>query len=561
MRAAIYSRFSTDKQTESSIADQVRVCREYAEKNELTVDHLFEDQGISGAAIGNRPGCVAMLEAAKARAFDVLLVMDTSRLSRSSADLSKIADRLVFMGLRIVAVHEQGADTARDGWELYFGLSGLMGQQFRKMTAKKTHTALESRARKGAPTGGRCFGYTSKNELVDIEAAVVREIFERYALGESYRAIARDLNGRGAPSPKGRKWYVSALHALIHNERYMGRLVWNQSRWMKDPDSGKRSRLERPPSEWITAEREDLRLVSDETWQRARARDTPATYGSHQARPKYPLSGLLLCAECRRTMTLCGGTNSRGYGSQRYICASYREHGAVGCSNSVGVSRLTAEEFLIEPLRERLLNDQKFLGVISALKKSRPKNGSLVLEPESARRHCDSGDRSHGGSDTAIPVTEGASADTDGHRPDVLAAQLEAIQAAAAIGALSQREAATRCATLRSEHAHVARLPAPTDEASILANAERLRAALVSAATDALRDALRRTLGVVHLKPVLDDGPRYLNAVLEGGDIALLEWLAIGDKASRPGLSALVAGARIETCLWAYSRGGSPKAL
>ncbi len=113
MRAAIYSRFSTDKQTESSIADQVRVYTEYANKQGWTVTHRYEDQGISGAAIGNRPWCVAMLEAAKARAFDVLLVMDTSRLSRSSADLSKIADRMVFMGLRILAVQEPGADTAR----------------------------------------------------------------------------------------------------------------------------------------------------------------------------------------------------------------------------------------------------------------------------------------------------------------------------------------------------------------------------------------------------------------------------------------------------------------
>ena len=42
------------------------------------------------------------------------------------------------------------------------------------------------------------------------------------------------------------------------------------------------------------------------------------------------------------------------------------------------------------------------------------------------------------------------------------------------------------------------------------------------------------------------DGPRYLNAVFEGGDMALLEWLAIGDLASQPGLSALVAGDRLQ---------------
>jgi len=56
MRAAVYARFSTDRQNESSISDQVRVCSEYAERQGWNVVQLFEDQGISGAAMGNRPG-------------------------------------------------------------------------------------------------------------------------------------------------------------------------------------------------------------------------------------------------------------------------------------------------------------------------------------------------------------------------------------------------------------------------------------------------------------------------------------------------------------------------
>ncbi|HUN74376.1 MAG TPA: recombinase family protein [Steroidobacteraceae bacterium] len=162
-----------------------------------------------------------------------------------------------------------------------------MGQQFRKMTAKKTHTALESRAKTGRPTGGRCFGYTSKNELVESEAPIVTEIFERRANGESLRAIARDLNARRVPTPRGRLWYVSALHELTRNERYLGRLVWNRTMWRKDPDTGKRQCVERPRSEWITHTDESLRLVSDATWERVRARDALTT-GHHNARPKYP---------------------------------------------------------------------------------------------------------------------------------------------------------------------------------------------------------------------------------------------------------------------------------
>jgi hypothetical protein len=87
---------------------------------------------------------------------------------------------------------------------------------------------------------------------------------------------------------------------------------------------------------------------------------------------------------------------------------------------------------------------------------------------------------------------------------------------------------------------YVTRSHSSTGEASIVANAERLRAALVSAAIDtALRGALRRTLCAVRCRPTVERESRYLLAQFEGGDAALLERSAIGDAASQAGLSAL----------------------
>ena len=83
MKAALYSRFSTDRQNESSIADQVRVCTEYVERQGWKVVERFEDQGISGAALGNRPGVLSLQESAFAGRIDAVLVTDLSRLSRS----------------------------------------------------------------------------------------------------------------------------------------------------------------------------------------------------------------------------------------------------------------------------------------------------------------------------------------------------------------------------------------------------------------------------------------------------------------------------------------------
>src|SRR5215469_16722790 len=132
MKAAIYSRFSTDRQNESSIADQVRVCSEYAGTKGWRVVESYKDEGISGAALKNRPGVLRLQEAALARRVDVLHVTDLSRLSRSNGDLSKMIDQLTYKGVRVIGVQD-GYDSERKGHKLQGGLSGIIGEAFREM--------------------------------------------------------------------------------------------------------------------------------------------------------------------------------------------------------------------------------------------------------------------------------------------------------------------------------------------------------------------------------------------------------------------------------------------
>jgi site-specific DNA recombinase len=540
MRAALYARYSTENQAKDSIADQLRECAEKAKREGFSVVAQFSDEAISGGT-ADRPGYQAMLEAAKRNDFDIIVAEDMKRLWREQAEQWRTIKE--WMDYDIAFVTVSGIDSRQPNFEMIASVMGAAAELDRKETAFRTRRGLKGKALAGSPTGGRTFGYTSQNELVETEAAIVTEIFERYAGGESQHAIAKDLNARGMPTPRGRLWYVSAVHALLHNERYLGRLIWGASQWKRSARNSKnRHRVEVPRTEWTIVEKPELRLVSDETWARVRARDTPAAYGSHNARPKYALSGLLLCDSCGRAMTLCGGANSRGYGKgQRYVCPSHREHGERGCVNDMGVSRAVAEELLIEPFRERLLSDQNFLAAVSALKKGRPENpenGTSVFEPNGRRCQGDSGDRL-----VASPQNGHSGGDgQDVHGTvTILAARINAIESAAALGAMSQREAAARCAALRAEHDRHTSTPID-DETSILANAERLRAALISAATDALRDALRRTLGAVRCRPTVEGDTRYLLASFEGGDAALLDWLCIGE----PGRTALVAGAGFE---------------
>jgi site-specific DNA recombinase len=354
MRAAIYSRFSTDKHTGSSVADQVRVCTEHAERLGWRIVEQHEDQGISGAALGNRPGVLRLQEAALARRFDVLLVTDLSRLSRSNGDLSKMIDRLVSKGLRVIGVQD-GYDSARRGHKLQAGLSGIIGEAFREMIKDRTYSALESRARAGTATGGRAYGY-HEGVIAPGEADIVREIFTRYAEGASCRTIATLLNGRGIPSPgsawkrtqrRAAGWAGSGIRVILRNERYIGRVHWNVSEWKKDCDSGKRQRVMRPRSEWISRTDESQRIVPDELWQRCAKRwqlgkdDVRLKAGG---KPKYLLSGLLRCDVCGAHYTI---TDQSSYG-----CSSY--HDGRACANGARVRRDHCEAVLIVPVNKRL---------------------------------------------------------------------------------------------------------------------------------------------------------------------------------------------------------------
>jgi site-specific DNA recombinase len=169
-----------ERQSEASIADQYRVCRQFAEQRGWTVVAEHSDEAISGAALGNRPGAQRAL--AEARSGDVLLIMDLTRLARSQ-DVAPMITRLRHRGVRVMGAQD-GFDSDTRHARMQAGLSGIMSEEFRLMVSDRTRSALELRARTGQPTGGKAYE----------DPEIVREIFKRFADGESMKTIASDLN-------------------------------------------------------------------------------------------------------------------------------------------------------------------------------------------------------------------------------------------------------------------------------------------------------------------------------------------------------------------------------
>jgi len=113
---AVYARYSSDRQSPASIADQVRVCSEFAERQgwQLLEEHVYHDDAVSGAG-ADRPEFNRLLAAASRddRPFDIVLVDDTSRLSRNLADSVRTVETLKFKGCRVIAVSQNIDSTIR----------------------------------------------------------------------------------------------------------------------------------------------------------------------------------------------------------------------------------------------------------------------------------------------------------------------------------------------------------------------------------------------------------------------------------------------------------------
>jgi site-specific DNA recombinase len=380
LRCAAYARYSSDLQSPRSIEDQLRICREYAHARGFIFleEHVYVDEALSGVG-ADRPGLGRLLDAALSptRPFDVILLDDSSRLARNTKDALGIFERLNFAGIRLIAV-SQGIDSENEQAHVLVTVHGMVDSLYVKELAKKTHRGLEGLMLRGQHTGGRCFGYdsipvsgTTGKQLVinESEAAVVRRIFEMSADGQSLKTIAKTLNRECLPPPRprtGKKyatWCPTCIREMLRRDLYVGKVIWNSSRFVEVPGTNKRVRRARPESEWRIVPHPELQIISDELWQRVKERQDKlqATYGVRKgggvliprsATSPYLLSGILKCGSCGANLIIISGYDSSGH-HPRYGCSQHFNRGA--CSNSLTVRRDWIEGRLLDELQNYVL--------------------------------------------------------------------------------------------------------------------------------------------------------------------------------------------------------------
>jgi len=367
IRAAIYARYSSDLQSESSIDDQVRLCRERAVHDGMTVVEVFTDYAISGGHLSNRPGMLSLLDQARKNTFDVLIAEALDRISRDQEDIAGIYKRLSHAEIKIITLSEGEIN------ELHVGLKGTMNALFLNDLAVKTRRGQRGRVEAGKIPGGNSYGYKIVRRLldngsvstgereIDIEqAAIIKRIFTEYADGSAPRRIAGILNAECIPSPRGGQWNASTINGsrqrrngILNNELYRGRITYNRQRFIKDPDTGKRRGRVNPETDWVITEVPALRIIDDDTWDRVQQIKSryASQRGNKRQTKKRLLTGLIKCGCCGGSMTIIN--------RERYSCSAKRERGT--CVSPVGIKASVLEDRVLTGLKDILLGNEDLI--------------------------------------------------------------------------------------------------------------------------------------------------------------------------------------------------------
>ncbi|NMM46510.1 recombinase family protein [Rhodospirillaceae bacterium KN72] len=373
LRVAIYARYSSDLQNPSSIDDQVHLCRGLlAHRYGLDDAHaVFTDPAISGATM-LRPGLGALLKEAEGGRLDLVVTEGLDRLSRDLADIALIYRTLQNNNVAIVTAHEG------DIGELHIGFKGTMNAVYLKDLREKVRRAHSSRLAQGRVPAGVSYGYRVVKGVLDDrgsyetglrsihpeESAVILRIFEEFAAGVPTGQIVKSLNWDHILSPSGKMWRVNTItgapsrgQGILNNEMYRGWIVYNRTRKVVDPKTGKSRHVLKPRQEWERRFVPELQIISDELWDRAarrrnerylsQAEDTDI--GKTGLRPnKRPLTSLVVCGEC-------GGKKGVA-NAGRYVCNVARfDHGR--CGNNRGTKEETIKELLFQFLFERVQDE------------------------------------------------------------------------------------------------------------------------------------------------------------------------------------------------------------
>lgn len=315
MNAVIYARYSSHSQTEQSIEGQLRDAYAYAERCGYKVIGEYIDRALTGTT-DLRPDFQRMMKDAEKRQFQIVIVWKLDRFARNRYDSAIYKRHLKRFGVRVVSVMENITDSPEG--IILEGLLESMAEYYSANLSENIRRGQQASMAKGWFCGGAVpMGYrVQDHKLVPDEktAPLVRELYARYAAGESLSDIAASFNQRGFRTSRGREFAVGTFDRIVPNPAYIGEYTYGGQ---LVPD--------------LAVPLIDKDLYTRAAQRREANRRAPAANRSPAVR--YILQGKLFCGLCGSP--LCGEScRSKSGDKHYYYVCSARKHARNNCKKN-----------------------------------------------------------------------------------------------------------------------------------------------------------------------------------------------------------------------------------
>lgn len=305
------------------------------------------DDGFSGTSM-ERPNMQKLLQKARAKEIDCIIVKDFSRFGRDYITVSDYVDQIFpFLGIRFISVND-GYDSAKmngktSGVDIAF--RNVIYSYYSKDLSLKVKSGLQTKARKGdflspfAPIGYRKDEKDKHRLVADRDSAgIVRRIFELAGAGMTVVEITRLFNAEKVPTPSAiknsqgcyHKWWIgvkgadlwneSAIIHILRDERYLGKTIYGKR---YRPQAGNRKTLKNSRSDWIIAEERHEPLVSAKEFQKAQEHLAEFVERDLEQAGIYLFTDKLRCGHCGYSLIRRSRSNPQYFCRTRYRTAGF----------------------------------------------------------------------------------------------------------------------------------------------------------------------------------------------------------------------------------------------
>lgn len=317
------SRAEENLDTEQVLARHHEALTEYvAARPELKITATYREVK-SGESLYARSEMLRLLEDVEAGKFDGVLCMDLDRLSRGRmSDQGIILDTMRWSGTKIYTP-DKIYDLNNDIDDQMAEFKTFLSRQEWRLIRNRMQRGLQRSIAEGCYVANAPYGYKKVYidrkptlEIVEAEAAFVRQIYALYQTGVGCATIARTINAQGAKPRRSDAFNRSTVAAIIRNPTYTGKIVWNQKKHIRKGVQGneKHITIYQPRDQWTITEGIHPPIIDQETYDRCqqimKERYIPS---SNDGTIKSPLAGLVRCTKCGRRMQKMGDNKGVPY--------------------------------------------------------------------------------------------------------------------------------------------------------------------------------------------------------------------------------------------------------